>query len=97
MSAPVPFTCPTIDSIIVDLKNAEQILTDVLDDFNYISLNDLKDRIKEARDEVSSLHGHRSSIEEVRSANEQLRQWGEQQEDRIKELEDELEESKQAA
>lgn len=91
MSAPVPFTCPAIDSVIGDIKNAETILGDVLNDFNYIPLNEIKDRIKEALLEISSLTGHRSTIEDIREANEKLRQWGEEQEEKIKQLEEQIE------
>jgi uncharacterized protein YukE len=88
MSAPVPYTCPTIDGVIKTLKDAESDIDNLLYFSETTTPADFKNGIKEAISNLNSLwNGRYTDLEEIRSANEKLREWGSDLESKVEELE----------
>lgn len=88
MSAPVPHTCPTIDSVIEDIKGSKNEIDEILNGYDYLTPNDIQTRLIEVSNILDRLYGSpRSDMEEIRTANAKLREWGFEGEEKISELE----------
>lgn len=83
MAAPVKATCPIIDNIIRDIRNALNEAIGIDKNFENSSFNEIKQSIENI---ISHLNGVESNIEDIRDANSMLRDWGHQNEELIEKL-----------
>ena len=91
MSAPVGYTCPTIDEVIAAIEHGISALKEL-----QAQLPNLEDLEHPANydNEIELLEGSLNRMEEIRSANDSLRSWGtdnEEEKERLEALSEELE------
>lgn len=85
-NAPIGNTCPIIDEVIDEIKEAKKSL-------EYIGSRNNLCILVECKNAISKLENALLEIENVRDANFKLRAWGNEEYDRAEEKEKELEQS----
>lgn len=93
MSAPVGYTCPSIDKIIGKIKDADSLLNAAV---GYIESiipedDDVEYYKKKALQSLSDIDVYfEDELEALRRANDELRKWGEEMERKANDLEKEV-------